>query len=57
MSLVADIDTVQSQLAKHQPNRNIIAAAWESLQVAAAIDGCVGLVQKVAHLIVQFLPR
>jgi hypothetical protein len=57
MSFVADIDTVQSQLAKPQPNRNIIAAAWESLQVAAAIDGCVGLVQKVGHLIVQFLPR
>jgi predicted transcriptional regulator len=55
MSLVADIDTVQSQLAKPAPNRRIIAAAWDSLQVAAAIDGCIGLVQKVGHLVVPFL--
>jgi hypothetical protein len=56
MSLVADIDTVQSQLAKPEPNHNIIAAAWQSLQLAAAIDGCVGLVEKVRHLISQFKP-
>jgi hypothetical protein len=56
MSLVADIDTVQSQLAKPEPNHNIIAAAWQSLQLAAAIDGCVGLVEKVRHLISQFIP-
>jgi predicted transcriptional regulator len=55
MSLVADIDTIQSQLAKPNPNQNIIAAAWQSLQVAATIDGCVGLVEKVRHLIGHFL--
>jgi predicted transcriptional regulator len=55
MSLVADIDTVQSQLAKPEPNRNIIAAAWQSLQLAATIDGCAGLFEKVRHLISPFL--
>lgn len=55
MSLVADIDTVQSQLAKPEPNHNIIAAAWQSLQIIAAIDGCAGLFEKVRHLISPFL--
>ena len=30
MNLVADIETVQSQLAKPSPNRSIISAAWKS---------------------------
>jgi hypothetical protein len=55
MSFVADIDTVQSQLAKREPSRGIIAAAWQSLQLAATIDGCVGLFEKVSHLITPFL--
>jgi hypothetical protein len=55
MSFVADIDTVQSQLAKPEPNHNIIAAAWQSLQLAATIDGCIGLFEKVTHLISPFL--
>jgi predicted transcriptional regulator len=55
MSLVADIDTVQSQLAKPEPNHSIIAAAWQSIQLGAAIDGCVEFVEKVRHLISPFL--
>jgi hypothetical protein len=33
LSLVADIDTIQSQLAKPEPNRSIVAAAWESVRL------------------------
>lgn len=55
MSLVADIDTIQSQLAKPDPNRTIIGAAWEAVQAAAAIGGCAVLVQKVVALIGRFL--
>lgn len=51
LSLVADIETIQSQLAKPTPNKSIIAAAWEAVQGAAAIDGCTNLVLKVAGLI------
>lgn len=51
LALVADIDTVQSQLAKRVPNRGIIAAAWEAVKGAAAIDGCTHLVAKVTGLI------
>jgi dihydroxyacetone kinase-like predicted kinase len=51
LGLVADIDTIQSQLAKPTPNKRIIAAAWETVKVAATIDGCAGLVSKVTTFI------
>lgn len=50
LALVADIETIQSQLAKPTPNKSIIAAAWQTLKTAATIDGCVDLVSKVARL-------
>jgi len=56
MSLIADIDTIQSQLAKPQPNRQIITAAWEAVKGAAVIDGCADLVQKVASFIGIVVP-
>lgn len=55
MSLVADIETIQSQLAKPEPNRGIVKAAWESVKAAAAINGCATFVQKVSELITRFL--
>ena len=48
---VADIDTIQSQLVTPVPNRKILAAAWETVKGAAAINGCSALVEKVAGLI------
>lgn len=56
LALVADIDTIQSQLAKPTPNKNIIAAAWETVKTAATIDGCLNLVDKVAGIIGGLLP-
>jgi hypothetical protein len=55
MALVADIDTIQSQLAKPAPNKSIVAAAWESVKGAAAINGCTQLVTKVAGFIAGVL--
>lgn len=51
MSLVADIDTIQSQLAKPEPNRRIIHGAWETIKGAAAIQGCTSLLERVTALI------
>lgn len=51
MDYVADIDTIQSQLAKPSPNKDIIGAAWRTVKVAATINGCVGLVTKVGALV------
>jgi hypothetical protein len=51
LSLVADIDTIQSQLAKPEPNRGIIGAAWGAVKAAATIEGCAELVHQVGGLI------
>lgn len=55
MGFVADIDTIQSQLAKPEPNRGVIRLAWETVKGAAAINGCEALVRKVAGLVGGFL--
>ena len=55
LELVADIDTIQSQLAKPEPNAAIIKSAWEVVKHAAAINGCTALVTKVAGLLHHFI--
>jgi len=55
MSVVADIETIQSQLAKPQPNRSIVSAAWNAIKGAAAIGECVELVERVAACIAPLL--
>jgi hypothetical protein len=55
LEFVADIDTIQSQLAKPEPNPTIIKSAWEAVKGAAAINGCTVLVAKVAGLLQHFL--
>ncbi len=55
LELVADIDTIQSQLAKPEPNPTIMKAAWAVVKGAAAINGCTGLVHKIAGLLAHFL--
>lgn len=55
MEIVADIETIQSQLAKPEPNKGILKSAWETVKGAAAINGCATFVAKVAGLIGAFL--
>jgi len=55
LQIVADIDTIQSQLAKPEPNRSIISAAWETVKAAAALNDCAALVDKATGLISRFL--
>jgi hypothetical protein len=55
LNLVADIESIQSQLAKPQPTRAIMSAAWAAAKVAATIDGCASLVHRAAGLIAPFI--
>jgi hypothetical protein len=48
-SVVADIETIQSQLAKPQPNKSILSAAWSAIKGVATIG-------EVAHLMAQVTP-
>jgi len=51
LAYVADIETIQSQLAKPTPNKNIIGAAWNTIKGAATINGCINLVEKTKAFI------
>lgn len=55
LALVADVDTIQSQLVKPTPTKSIIAAAWQSIQAAASIEGLAGLLERAAKFIQPFL--
>lgn len=55
MSVVADIETIQSQLAKPQPNRGIVSAAWGAIKGAAVIGECAALVERVSGFIAPLI--
>lgn len=51
LSVVADIETIQTQLAKPEPNRGIVRAAWHAIERIAAIEGLAAFVARVSALI------
>ena len=55
LEFVADIDTIQSQLAKPAPNPTIVKSAWEVVKGAAVVNGCTALVAKIAGLLQHLL--
>jgi hypothetical protein len=55
MNVVADIETIQAQLAKATPNRGIVSSAWTAIKGAAVVAECIGLVDRVAGYISPFL--
>lgn len=55
LSAVADIETIQSQLAKPQPSKSIVSAAWSAIKAAAVVGEFAGLVQHVTPYIAPFL--
>lgn len=55
LDAVADIDSVESQLAKAAPNRTVIRGAWEGLKGLDTVLGLAEKVGKVAALLAPFL--
>ena len=55
MDLVVDIDTIQDQLAKSQPNKTVLQTVWTGVERAAALAGLTDMVLKVAPLIAGLL--
>ena len=51
----ADIDSIQSQLAKPSPNRGVIESAWETVKKLDTVLGLADKVAKVAGLLAPFL--
>jgi hypothetical protein len=56
LSVVADIDAVQSQLAKPEPNKRIVSAAWAAIKGAAVVGQFAGLIERVGGYIAPLLP-
>lgn len=53
---LADIQTIQTQLAKPKPSFEIIRSVWAGLSGLATVDGLIGLAEKAGALIGK-LPR
>lgn len=55
LDVVADIDSIQSQLAKATPNRTVLQGAWEAVKKLDTVLGLADKVGKVAALLAPFL--
>ncbi|MFQ5505878.1 MAG: hypothetical protein ACE5F1_13940 [Planctomycetota bacterium] len=53
---IADIDSIQSQLAKSSPSRGVIQGAWEAVKKLDLVVGLADKVAKVAGMLAPFLP-
>ncbi len=51
MDLVVDVDTIQTQLARPSPNRELISQLWEGISRAASIAGLAEAAVKVGGLL------
>ena len=52
----SDVESLASQIGKEKPNRQIIKAAWKSIQGLADIEGFAQLVARIAQLTQFLLP-
>jgi hypothetical protein len=55
LNIVADIDTLQTQLQKPEPNRSVITILWSGLEKAVTAAGFVDLAGRAANLIAPLL--
>ena len=51
LDLVVDVDTLQSQLARTTPNRELVSRVWEGINRAASVAGLVDAVAKAGVLL------
>lgn len=55
LDAVADIDSIQSQLAKPSPNRTVIRGAWETVKRLDTVLGLADKITRVAGMLAPFL--
>jgi hypothetical protein len=55
LSTIADIDTLQAQLQKPEPNRPIVKAIWTGVEKIVTAGGLVELSQKIGTLLAPLL--
>ena len=55
LNVLADIDTLQTQLQKPKPNRSVIKALWSGIETTVVAGRFVELAAKAARLIAPLL--
>ena len=55
LEVVTDIDSIQDQLAKPNPNKSVIQTLWNGIEKAAAVRTIADLIHKVAPFIIQLI--
>jgi hypothetical protein len=55
LDTVADIQSIQAQLAKPTPNKSVVRTLWNGLQVIATIDGVATCFLRVAGYLAPLL--
>ncbi len=55
LDLIADINSMQDQLAKKQPNKGVLQSLWTGVETAAKAAGIVEAVTKVTNLLQSVL--
>ena len=55
LDAVADVDSIQSQLAKSSPNPAVIKGSWEAVRTLDTVAGLSEKVAKVASMLARFL--
>lgn len=55
LSTIADIDTLQAQLQKPEPNKTIVKSIWTGLEKIVTAGGLVELAQKIGALLAPLL--
>ena len=55
LELVVDVDTLQTQLARPTPNRELVSRIWEGINRAASLAGLVDAAAKVGTLLAPLL--
>ncbi len=55
LELVVDVDTLQTQLARPTPNRDLVSRVWEGINRAASVAGLADAAAKVAGFLAPLL--
>ena len=55
LSVVADIDTLQAQLQKPEPNKKIIGMLWAGIEKVGKLSGLLTVVEKVRSYVQPLL--
>jgi hypothetical protein len=55
LAVVADVDTLQAQLQKPQPNSTIIGLLWSGIEKAGKVAGILTVIEKVRSYIQPLL--